>query len=125
MNFSDNLLYCERCGGGFVFTVTEQRKLAEAGLEIVKPKYCPRCRQLMPIVDPNGKAHGRVKWFSGEKGYGFITLASGEEIFVHRSGLAEGVRPHQMSDGQEVEFEVEETIKGPQAVQVMPANSEG
>jgi CspA family cold shock protein len=124
MNFSDKLLHCQHCGNGFVFTVTEQRKLAESGLAVQEPQYCPKCRQLMPLTGPNGKARGKIKWFSAEKGYGFITLLNGEDIFVHRTGLADGVLPRQLVEGQAVEFEVEETIKGPQAVRVVLLESE-
>jgi len=72
----------------------------------------------MPLTDSEGKAQGVVKWFNSQKGYGFIALKNGEEIFVHKSGLAEGIQ--MLNDGQTVEFEVEETIKGPQAVNVVP-----
>lgn len=120
MNFSDKLLRCRHCGGDFVFTVAEQRKLAEGSLEAREPEYCPRCRPLLPLTGPDGKARGRVKWFNPNKGYGFIALPNGEEVFVHRTGLAEGVQPHQLSEGLGVEFEIEETIKGPQAIDVTP-----
>jgi CspA family cold shock protein len=125
MNFSDKLLHCQHCGSDFIFTVTEQRKLAEKGFEVQEPQHCPKCRTLMPLTGPDGKAQGKIKWFSEAKGYGFITLLNGEEIFVHRTGLADGVLPHQLGEGQEVEFEVEETIKGPQAVGVAPLSPEG
>jgi CspA family cold shock protein len=125
MNFSDKLLHCQRCGNSFVFTVTEQRNLAEKGLAVQEPQYCPQCRQLMPLTGPDGKARGKIKWFSQEKGYGFVTAPGGADIFVHRTGLADGVSPHQLDEGREVEFEVEETIKGPQAVHVMPLGPEG
>jgi CspA family cold shock protein len=118
MNFSDTMVLCQHCGRQFVFTVTAQRALAEKDLPLTPPDYCPRCQELMPLTDAEGKAHGMVKWFNSQKGYGFITLKNGEEIFVHKTGLGEGVR--MLNDGQEVEFEIEETIKGPQAVNVFP-----
>ncbi|GAB4543657.1 MAG: hypothetical protein Kow0063_37030 [Anaerolineae bacterium] len=118
MNFSDILVSCQHCGREFVFTVTAQRALAEKGLPLTPPEYCPRCQALMPLTDAEGKARGVVKWFNSQKGYGFVTLRNGREIFVHKTGLGEGVRG--LTDGQEVEFEVEETIKGPQAVNVFP-----
>jgi CspA family cold shock protein len=123
MNYADTMLTCQRCGEEFVFTVTAQRALAEKGLPLTPPEYCPRCRELMPLTDAGGKAQGVVKWFNTQKGYGFITLKSGEEIFVHKTSLAEGV--HVLRDGQAVEFEVEETIKGPQAVNVVPLPEQG
>jgi CspA family cold shock protein len=71
----------------------------------------------MPLTDAQGKARGVVKWYSLQKGYGFIALEGGDEIFVHKTGLAEGIQA--LEEGQKVEFEVEETIKGPQAVNVV------
>lgn len=61
---------------------------------------------------------GVVKWFNGEKGYGFIALDSGEkDVFVHFSAIkAEGFRT--LREGQRVEFEVTEGDKGPQAQNV-------
>jgi cold shock protein len=58
---------------------------------------------------------GVVKWFNGEKGYGFIARDSGEkDVFVHFSAInAEGFRT--LREGQRVEFEVVEGDKGPQA----------
>lgn len=118
MNFSDIMVSCHHCGREFVFTVTAQRALAEKGLPLTPPDYCPRCQGLMPLTNAEGKARGVIKWFNSQKGYGFVTLQNGQEIFVHKTGLSEGVRL--LTDGQEVEFEVEETIKGPQAVNVSP-----
>jgi CspA family cold shock protein len=61
---------------------------------------------------------GVVKWFNGEKGYGFIARDSGEkDVFVHFSAIkAEGFRT--LREGQRVEFEVVEGDKGPQAQNV-------
>jgi CspA family cold shock protein len=59
-----------------------------------------------------------VKWFSTEKGYGFIEQEEGKDVFVHVTGLAAGVQS--LADGQEVEFEVSEGQKGPQASEVKP-----
>jgi cold shock protein len=61
---------------------------------------------------------GVVKWFNGEKGYGFIARDNGEkDVFVHFSAIsAEGFRT--LREGQRVEFEVVEGQKGPQAQNV-------
>lgn len=65
-------------------------------------------------------ATGTVKWFSSEKGYGFITPdGGGKDVFVHHSGIAmEGFRS--LSEGQKVEYEIGEGQKGPQATNVRP-----
>ncbi len=61
---------------------------------------------------------GTVKWFNNQKGYGFISDESGKDVFVHYSGLQmEGFKS--LEEGQEVEFEVVEGAKGPQAVNVV------
>ena len=61
---------------------------------------------------------GTVKWFNNQKGYGFISDAEGKDVFVHYSGLnMEGFKS--LEEGQEVEFEVIEGQKGPQAVNVV------
>ena len=60
---------------------------------------------------------GTVKWFNNQKGYGFISDESGNDDFVHYSGLnMEGFKS--LEEGQEVEFDVTEGAKGPQAVNV-------
>jgi CspA family cold shock protein len=60
-------------------------------------------------------SRGTVKWFSNDKGYGFISRESGDDVFVHRSAIAGGVVP---AEGDRVTFEVEEGRKGPRAVNV-------
>ena len=60
---------------------------------------------------------GTVKWFNNQKGYGFISYESGNDVFVHYSGLnMEGFKS--LEEGQEVEYDVTEGAKGPQAVNV-------
>ena len=62
---------------------------------------------------------GTVKWFSDDKGFGFISREDGEDVFVHHSGIAgQGFRS--LKEGQEVEFEVTQGQKGPNATNVRP-----
>jgi CspA family cold shock protein len=61
--------------------------------------------------------NGRVKWFSNEKGYGFIEREGGEDVFVHFSAI-EGEGYRSLAEGQEVEFDVVEGPKGRQAANV-------
>jgi CspA family cold shock protein len=62
-------------------------------------------------------ATGVVKWFSPEKGYGFISQEGGPDVFVHFSAITgEGYR--NLEEGQQVEFEVTQGQKGPQAANV-------
>ena len=61
---------------------------------------------------------GTVKWFNNQKGFGFISDEQGNDVFVHYSGIqSNGVKS--LEEGQEVEFEVIEGQKGPQAVNVV------
>ena len=62
-------------------------------------------------------AKGTVKWFNNQKGYGFISDEEGNDVFVHYTGLnMEGFKT--VEEGQEVEFEVVNGAKGPQATNV-------
>ena len=62
-------------------------------------------------------AEGTVKWFSNEKGYGFISQNEGEDVFVHFSAIeTEGYKS--LQEGQAVEFEVTDGPKGKQAANV-------
>lgn len=60
---------------------------------------------------------GTVKWFNATKGYGFISTEEGEDVFVHYSAI-EGDGFKTLDEGQEVEFEIVEGEKGPQATNV-------
>ncbi|MBQ9871545.1 MAG: cold-shock protein [Eubacterium sp.] len=62
-------------------------------------------------------AKGTVKWFNNQKGFGFITGEDGKDVFVHFSGLnMEGFKT--LEEGQNVEYDVTEGEKGPQATNV-------
>ena len=103
----DQLIKCSECGTLFVWAFHEQADGA-------KPALCPMCRRLAP---PPGRRRGLIKWFSRAKGYGFITPVDGPEVFVHKSGLAEG-QPLPRA-GQLVEFDLSHGPRGAQAEQVM------
>ncbi len=60
---------------------------------------------------------GKVKWFSNQKGYGFITPESGDDVFVHFSAIA-GDGYKTLEEGQEVEFDIQKDDKGEKAVNV-------
>jgi CspA family cold shock protein len=61
---------------------------------------------------------GTVKWFNGTKGYGFLARENGPDVFVHYSAIqGDGFR--NLTEGQKVEFTVEQGAKGPQAAEVV------
>jgi CspA family cold shock protein len=67
-------------------------------------------------------ATGTVKWFNDDKGFGFIEQELGEDLFVHYSEIqVEGYKT--LEEGDEVEFDMEETEKGLAAVDVKPTNA--
>ena len=63
-------------------------------------------------------AKGTVKWFNSEKGYGFIAPEEGRDAFVHHTAI-QGDGYKTLNEGQAVEFEIQEGVKGPQAVNVV------
>ncbi|HVO43035.1 MAG TPA: cold-shock protein [Aggregatilineales bacterium] len=71
----------------------------------------------------DNRSTGTVKWFSRVKGYGFIEPDGGEkDVFVHFSAIVgDGYR--NLEEGQRVEFSIEDTGKGPQAVRVVVLSS--
>lgn len=61
---------------------------------------------------------GKVKWFSNQKGYGFITTDEGKDIFIHFSAIqGEGYKT--LAEGDTVEFEITNGVKGDQATNVV------
>jgi CspA family cold shock protein len=63
---------------------------------------------------------GKVKWFNGEKGFGFIERQGGEDVFVHFSAI-QGEGYKSLEEGQEVTFDVEQGQRGAQAANVRKA----
>jgi len=66
-------------------------------------------------------AKGKVKWFSNQKGYGFITSEDGKDVFVHHS-VIKGDGYKTLEEGQEVEFDITQGPKGEQATNVSKLN---
>ena len=60
---------------------------------------------------------GTVKWFNDKKGFGFLSREGGDDVFVHHTSI-QGDGFKTLSEGQQVEFEVQDGPKGPQAVNV-------
>ncbi|KIL44147.1 cold-shock protein CspD [Jeotgalibacillus soli] len=62
--------------------------------------------------------NGKVKWFNNEKGYGFIEVEGGDDVFVHFTAV-QGDGYKSLEEGQEVSFEIVEGNRGPQAANVV------
>ena len=81
--------------------------------------YCPgRTERRLRCIEGSFKVRGKVKWFNESKGYGFIEPESGKDVFVHFSAIKmDGYKT--LAEGQEVEFDVIDGPKGPQASNVV------
>lgn len=62
--------------------------------------------------------NGKVKWFNNEKGFGFIEVEGGDDVFVHFSAI-QGDGYKSLEEGQEVSFEIVDGNRGPQAANVV------
>ncbi len=62
---------------------------------------------------------GTVKWFNAQKGYGFLSTSEGKDVFVHFSAIENDEGYKTLTEGQEVEFDVVDGEKGPQAAHVI------
>jgi len=58
---------------------------------------------------------GTIKWYNARKGYGFVQGEDGKDIFVHRSSVPEGIF---LNEGDAVEYEVEDSDRGPKAINI-------
>ena len=122
MNFRDQRVTCSVCDKVFIFTVTDQRQIyesgqADSGLQpegIAPPTECPSCRHQEPQT---GRAIGRIKWFSEEKGYGFISRPNASDVFFHRSQVVDEP-PASLQEGAAVTFDQISTDRGVEAQQV-------
>jgi CspA family cold shock protein len=151
MVYRDAMVTCASCGKDFVYRVEDQRRQTAQGEELVPPEMCPSCRgespaeyhpesreerEHTPAPAPRvekkveatvalgpGPHEGVVKWYDTEKGYGFVAHPNGEEIFFHRTGIAPGEKPS-FPDGTPVTFLIEQSEKGPQAVDVARLDGE-
>jgi len=66
---------------------------------------------------PKGKIKGKIKWFNESRGYGFIERKDGGDVFVHYADISgEGFKT--LHEGDEVEFDVVDDVKGPKAINV-------
>jgi cold shock protein len=80
-------------------------------------RSCVAAYSLIPCQEDHAMANGTVKWFNADKGFGFITQENGPDVFVHYSAIAStGFRA--LNEGDQVEFEVVQGPKGPQAQSV-------
>jgi CspA family cold shock protein len=80
---------------------------------------CPGEISLSVRAEVRQVATGRVKWFNNSKGFGFIEVEGGKDVFVHFSAI-QGSGYRSLEEGQTVEFEVTQGQKGPQASNVRP-----
>jgi len=105
----DRFLTCQHCGITFVWTGWEQQHDAQ------EPDHCPGCRHLLALT----RRWGVVKWFDARKGFGFITMADGTDVFVRRRDL-KGRK--NLRKGQLVQFRLKEGKNGVRAASVRVQN---
>jgi cold shock protein len=72
----------------------------------------------IPCQEDHPMATGTVKWFNDQKGFGFITQDDGPDVFVHYSAIADTTGFKSLNEGDQVEFQVTQGTKGPQAQSV-------
>ncbi len=119
---------CARCRGAVATTASQTPGEVDVTSAETPPYPAPESPPPQPAPPPApvvlpGRRTGHVKWFDARKGFGFIVQDDGGEIFVHHTGIVGGGYKR-LVDGQPVEYEVETTGKGPQAVNVTPIEDE-
>ena len=119
MPYTDRTLTCTSCGVAFLDTSRAQRQRAHREPPAPSPRLCPGCRALERLTR---RRRGVVRWFDARKGYGFIRDEAGEDVFVHRSALAQPGRGR-LRTGAPVEFYLRQEERGPVAHAVRPVTS--
>ena len=102
-------LSCQRCGITFAWTGWEQQ------MDGQEPAYCPGCRHLLALT----RRWGVVKWFDARKGFGFITMTDGTDVFVRRRDIR---GRKNLRKGQLVQFRLKEGRNGARATSVRIQN---
>lgn len=64
---------------------------------------------------------GTIKMWEGSKGFGFITMDDGDDVFVHANDLAINLKPEQIVEGMRVKFDIKSDLKGDKAINVRKA----
>ena len=98
----------------YIFCALRER-LARAIVAGIGPR--PRGGRPIRKQEKVKMAQGTVKWFNGDKGYGFIEVGDGPDVFVHFSAITGGGY-RSLEEGQKVEFDITQGQKGPQAENV-------
>ena len=117
---NDIFLICGECQNEFVYTRGQQWLAQQAGSSEM-PTLCPMCTLYARRRNAPAKpepVQGVVKWYDTRKGYGFLTLDDGREIFLQSSGIAAG-KVRSIKRGRRVQAILEQSEKGFQATEVM------
>jgi len=125
-----HLVVCSECGNEtqvpflptsgrpvFCRDCYRSRRPEPVGVSTGRTMGRPSAPRTMGEVSAEGRLHGSVKWFNESKGYGFIALEDGEDVFVHYSSIqGDGFRT--LTNGDQVEFDVVDGERGRQAANV-------